>query len=192
MNETAGPSTSPSTSSGSGRDDASILTTGARLRRWRAGLEVLLAFVALTPIVLFLITSLWRLRYPFPLEQLEGSMLLAAERVAQGLPIYVRPNFHFIPYMYAPAYYYVSGWAVRLLGPSFAALRLVSLLSTCASFAIIYIFVLLDTEGTQKRRHLAALAATGLSTAAYPWTREWFALGRLDAFYIFLDRTRDV
>ncbi len=155
-------------------------------RKWLHLFEALFVILALTPILLFLITSLGRLRYPFPLEQLEGPMLLAAERIAHGLPIYVRPDFHFIPYMYGPAYYYVSGWAVRVLGPSFATLRLVSLLSTCGTFAVIYIFVLRDTLGTGKRRHLAALAGAGLYGAAYPWTREWFDLGRLDALYIFL------
>ncbi len=113
-------------------------------------------------------------------------MLLGAERVAQGLPLYVRPNFHFIPYMYAPAYYYVSGWAVRLLGPSFLALRLISLLSTCGAFAIIYALVLVDTGGSRKRRHLAAFAGAALYASAFPWTRGWFDLGRLDSFYIFL------
>jgi len=147
---------------------------------------VLLALLALMPIGLFLAASLGRLGSAIPLEQLEGSMLLAAERVAHGQPIYVRPNFTFIPYMYAPAYYYVSGWAVRLLGPRFLAMRLVSLLSTCASMASIYLFVFLDTPGTRARRNLAALAGAALYAAAYPWTREWFDLGRLDSFYILL------
>ncbi len=154
--------------------------------RWRARLELLIALLALLPVALFLVASLGRLGYPFPLEQLEGSMLLAAERVAQGLPIYVRPNFHFIPYMYAPAYYYVSGWMVRLLGPHFLALRLISLLSTCASLVLIYLLVLFDTPGGKKYRHLAALIGAGLYASAYPWTREWFDLGRLDSFYILL------
>jgi hypothetical protein len=155
-------------------------------RQWRPRLEVLLALLALIPIALFLAVSLGRLRSAVPLEQLEGSMLLAAERVAHGQPIYVRPNFTFIPYMYAPAYYYVSGWAVRLLGPRFLALRLVSLLSTCASMAVIYLFVFLDAPGTWGRRHLAALAGAALYAAAYTGTREWFDLGRLDSFYILL------
>jgi hypothetical protein len=154
--------------------------------RWRPRLEVLFALLALIPIALFLAASLGRLRSALPLEQLEGSMLLAAERVAHGQPIYVRPNFTFIPYMYAPAYYYVSGWTVRLLGPRFLALRLVSLLSTCASMAVIYLFVFLDAPGTRNRKHLAAMAGAALYAAAYPLTREWFDLGRLDSFYILL------
>lgn len=160
--------------------------SAAPWRRWRVRLEPLFAVLAIVPVVLFLLAALGRLRCPFPIEQLEGSMLLAAERVAHGLPVYVRPNFQFIPYMYAPAYYYVSGWAVRLLGPGFLALRLVSLLSTCASLALIYFFILLETSGPQRRRHLAALAGAGLYAAAYPWTRQWFDLGRVDSLYILL------
>lgn len=158
----------------------------ARWRRWRGTGEVLVAIFAATPILLFLVASLGRLRYPFLLEQLEGPMLLAAVRVAHGLPIYVQPNFTFIPYMYAPAYYYVTGWMVRLLGPGFFALRLVSLLSTCASLIVIYCFVLFDTAGTRTRRHLAALAGASMYAATYPWTRDWFDLARLDSFYILL------
>ncbi|MGC1781338.1 MAG: hypothetical protein WA708_02350 [Acidobacteriaceae bacterium] len=164
----------------------SATASGATGRCWRVRLEVLTGLLALVPITLFFLASLGRLRYPFPLEQLEGPMLLAAERVAHGLPIYIRPNFTFIPYMYAPAYYYLSGWAVRWLGPSFATLRLISLLSTCGSFVLIYFFILKDTMGTRTRRHLAALAGAGLYASAYPWTRDWFDLGRVDAFYIFL------
>lgn len=147
---------------------------------------VLLGVLACVPIALFLITALGRLHCPVPLEQLEGPMLLGAIRAAHGQPIYAAPNFHFIPYMYAPGYYYVSGWAVRLLGPAFFPLRLVSLLSTLGAFGLIYLLVLLDAPGPRGRRHLAALVGAGLYAAMYPWTREWFDLARLDALYIFL------
>lgn len=166
-------------------------TEAAPGKAWERPLEIVLGVLACVSILLFLITSVCRLRYPFPLEQLEGSMLLAAMRVAHGLPVYAQPNFHFIPYMYAPAYYYVSGWAVRLLGSTFFPLRLISLLSTCGSFAAIYTLVLLETKGagqdrTGGRRHLAALTAAGLYAVAYPWTQNWFDLGRLDSFYVLL------
>lgn len=148
--------------------------------------EWLVFLLASVPILLFLSAGVRRLHYPYLLEQLEGPMLLAAERVAHGLPIYVRPNFTFIPYMYAPAYYYVSGWMVRWLGASFFPLRLLSLLSTCASLAVIYAFVLFDTAGSLRRRHLSSFAAAAVYASLYPWTREWFDLARLDSFYVLL------
>lgn len=161
--------------------------TAANRRSRALGIgELLAAICAVTPILLFLIASVRRLHYPYLLEQLEGPMLLAAERVAHGLPVYIRPNFTFIPYMYAPGYYYVSGWLVRWLGVGFFPLRLLSLLSTCASLAVIYFFVFSETAGTLRRRHLASLAGAALYAAMYPWTREWFDLARLDSFYILL------
>lgn len=172
-------------SRGAAISDAGPMTL-AQLPRWRTAAVALTAISAAIPIILFLITAINRLRYPFLLEQLEGPMLLAAERIAKGLPIYVRPNFTFIPYMYAPAYYYISGWLVRLLGPGFLALRLLSLLSTIAGFAVIYMLVFFDAAGTRARRHLAALAGAGLYAAMYPWTGNWYDLARVDSFYILL------
>ncbi len=149
------------------------------------------AVLAALPVVLFLIAAIPRLRYPFPLEELEAPMLLAAERIAHGLPLYGPPDFHFIPYMYAPGYYYVSGWLLHWLPQGFFTLRLLSLVSTCLSFALIAAMVLLEVpkpDGAARRplRYGAALAAAGAYAAAYPWTRWWFDLGRVDSFYLCL------
>ncbi len=156
------------------------------LQRLQRPLVALVAMLAWGLLLLFLITSLRRLAYPFPLEQLEGTMALAVARVAQGLPLYVRPNFQFIPYMYSPAYFYVAGCAAKLLGsgfpaPGFLALRLVSLLSTLGCFAVLYTLVVTETKN-----RLAALAGMGLYATAYPVTQNWFDLGRVDSLYVLL------
>jgi hypothetical protein len=159
--------------------------------RWLRSAQQLFAVVAALPVALFLRAAIGRLHYPFPLEELEGPMLLAAERIAHGLPLYVAPNIHFIPYMYAPGYSYVAGWLVRWMGgPGFLPLRLLSLLATCVSFALLYGMVLLEAPKAESRRpvlrHAAALAAAGAYATAYPWTRWWFDLGRVDSFYVCL------
>lgn len=162
--------------------------------RWPKRLEAMVAALAAVPIVLFFVASLGRLRTTFPLEQLEGSMVLGAERIARGLPLYVQPNFTFIPYMYAPAYYYAAAWAMRLLDPGlgsglgsgFVPLRLLSILSTCGCLALIGALVWRETAGPAKNRLLAAFSAAGLYALSYPLTRVWFDLGRVDSFYILL------
>lgn len=158
--------------------------------RWLLPAQRALLAIAALPVVLFLIAAIGRLRYPFPLEELEAPMLLAAERISHGLPLYVAPNFHFIPYMYAPGYYYASGWLVRWMGSGFLPLRLLSLLATCVSFALLYGMVLLEAPKADRQRpllrHGAALAAAGAYAAAYPWTRWWYDLGRVDSFYLCL------
>jgi hypothetical protein len=159
--------------------------------RWLLPAQCAFLAAAALPVVLFLIAAIGRLRYPFPLEELEAPMLLAAERIAHGLPLYVAPDFHFIPYMYAPGYYYASGWLLRWMGPGFLPLRLLSLLATCISFALLYGMVLLEAPKPDRQRrpvlrHAAALAAAGAFAAAYPWTRWWYDLGRVDSFYLCL------
>jgi hypothetical protein len=132
-------------------------------------------------IVFFVIASLRRLTYPFPLDSMEGSVALAAVRVANGLPLYQPPNFHFIQFVYPPAYFYVSGWAVKLLGPGLLPLRLVSILSTIGCFVLIALLVFGET-----RNSLAALAGAGLYASAYPVCQFWFDVGRVDSLYVFL------
>ncbi len=135
-------------------------------------------------ILLFLASALRRLGDPFPLEQLEGAMAVAVAHVAHGLPLYARPDFSFIPYMYSPAYFWASAWMSHLLGVAghgLIALRVVSILSTLGCFAVIFALVQVET-----RSAWAALAGAGLYAAAYPVTQNWFDLGRVDSLYVFL------
>ncbi|MDR3773945.1 MAG: hypothetical protein P4L26_11390 [Terracidiphilus sp.] len=108
-------------------------------------------------------------------------MALGVARVVNGLPLYPRPDFHFIPYMYSPAYFWVSGWAAKLLGPGLVPLRLVSILSTIGSFALIALQVFAETGN-----RLAALVGAGLYASAYPASLYFFDLGRVDSLYVFL------
>jgi hypothetical protein len=87
--------------------------------------------------VLFVVTALERMRYPYELEQLEGSMFLSALRVFHGQALYPRPSLAFIPYMYPPVYYYVCAAAGHVMGMSIATLRAVSSLSTLGCFVVI-------------------------------------------------------
>jgi hypothetical protein len=144
-------------------------------------LTALLALLAAGLITLFIVTSLRRIAFPFPLDHLEGSMALAVARVAHGQPLYTQPSFQFIAYMYSPAYFYVAGFMAKLLGPGFLALRLVSLLSTLGCFVLISALVFAETKD-----RVAALAGAGLYAAAYPVCHYWFDLGRVDSFYVFL------
>jgi hypothetical protein len=156
----------------------------AWLQRAERPLAVCVALLAAGLILLFVAAALRRLHDPFPLEQLEGAMAVAVARVAQGLPLYARPDFSFIPYMYSPAYFWASAWmacALGVAGHCLIALRMVSILSTLGCFAAIFALVRMET-----RSAWAALAGAGLYAAAYPVTLHWFDLGRVDSFYVFL------
>ncbi len=154
---------------------------GPSMQRIVQALAVLLALLASAMIAFFAIASIRRLTYPFPLDSIEGSMALGVTRVINGLPLYLQPNFHFIPYMYSPAYFSVAGWAAKLLGPGLVPLRLVSMLSTIGCFALIALQVFAETGN-----RLAALVGAGLYASAYPASLYFFDLGRVDSLYVFL------
>jgi len=160
-------------------------TTDAGTAYWlnRASrlLRALIAFTSVFIILLFLYTALRRLRYPYELEELEGSMFIAVLRVFHGQSVYPRPSLDFIPYMYSPGYYYAAAALGKLYGMSISTLRLTSILSTLGCFAAIYALV-----WTEVRRHLPAVAAAGLYAGCYTVCQLWFDLGRLDSFFVLL------
>ncbi len=87
--------------------------------RWgRLLLSVELAVVAISALalLLFLLTALKRLRYPFELDRMESAMMTTVWRVAHGMPIYVRPSLEWAPFLYSPLFFYLSAAVTRLHG----------------------------------------------------------------------------
>jgi len=148
----------------------------ARIEKW---LRILVVASSVFVMLLFVVTALERLRFPYELEQLEGSMFLSVLRVFHGQALYPRPSLAFIPYMYPPVYYYVSAAAGHVMGMTITTLRSVSILSTLGCFAMIYALVRKEVQ-----RHLPAIAAAGLYAGCYSLCAGWFDLGRLDSFFI--------
>ncbi len=131
-------------------------------------------------IALFLYLALQRLGYPFELEWLEGSVADNTARLAEGLPIYASPSIDFCCYVYPPLYYYVTGWFVSLIGPGFSAFRLVSLLASVGTLALIYGLVAGET-GLRRWGWFAS----GLYAATYHAVAAWFDIARVDALFLF-------
>jgi hypothetical protein len=75
--------------------------------------------------------------YPFTLEWVESNSSIHVVRVMQGQPLYVAPTYNFIPMIYTPLYFYVVASLALLNGKVMLAMRLVSLLASLASFALI-------------------------------------------------------
>ncbi len=150
--------------------------------------------VSVFVMLLFVVTALRRLRYPYEIEELEGYVFLTALRAFHGQPIYPHPSIAFIPYMYPPLYYYACAALGSVMGMTIATMRMTSILSTLGCFAAIYSLVLGETprasEGIGRasplRRHLPAIAAAGLYAGCYTVCQEWFDLGRLDSFFVLL------
>lgn len=142
----------------------------------RAMILLLSAFFLL----LFLYTALRRMRYPFELEWIESGILMSVRRIAHGHALYVAPSLDFVPFLYAPLFFYVAAAFTKLTGISYAALRLVSTLSTLGSCGLIYAFI-----ATEARRRLAAVAGAGLFLACYPLVEAFYDIGRVDSLFVF-------
>lgn len=141
-----------------------------RLPLRRIGIGASLLFIAL-----FLFTSLSRLFYPFELEWMEGGLLQQVQEIAGGRPLYDVPSLTYVPFIYTPLYFYASAAAASVTGVNFAALRIVSLISTVGCGIIIYLIVQRETSNT-----LAAFLAAGLFAACYPLVNTYYDLARVD------------
>lgn len=143
-------------------------------RRGLAGLGV--GFVAL-----FGLVALARIGYPYELEWMEGAMVDHTVRLLSGHPLYAAPSLDFVPFPYPPLFHYAGALVALILGPGFAALRLVSLLATLGTLILIGLFV--RHEGG---RPAWSLVAAGVFAATFPLSGGWFDVGRVDALMLFL------
>jgi hypothetical protein len=159
-------------------DDAGPRFGLALLANWvsRIAVGVGLAYTAV-----FLVIALLRIGYPYELEWLEGSMVEHTYRVLHGLPLYAKPSLEFVAAIYTPFYFQVSALFAWMLGIGFLPLRLVSFLSACGTFGLIYLFVWRDTGKVQP-----ALVAAGLFAAAYGVTGYFFDMARVDSFALYM------
>lgn len=146
-------------------------------RVFRVGLGLLSAWY----VALFCYIAARRLGYPYDLEWMEGGVYEHVARVLEGKPIYVAPSVEFAPYIYTPLYYWVSAPFVALLGPGLLGLRVVSLISSLASFAALYALV-----WTSTRNRLAAWVALGAFAGCFELGGAWFDLARVDMLSLCL------
>ena len=130
-------------------------------------------------VLLFLVAAWLRLHFSFEFDWIEDGMLASVRHIGQGQPLYQAPSVSFTPYLYTPVYLYLAAAVAKVTGASYGTLRLVSLLSTLGTFAVIYGLVY-----SEVRRHIAAVAAVGLFAACYPLAEACFDLGRVDMLYL--------
>ena len=160
--------------------DADALRVRRALRVPRA-LRAAAALLGLAAICGYAGIALARLGYPFTLEVLESNSLVEVHRILAGQPLYAAPSVSYVADGYPPLYFAVSAAAAGVLGQSYLALRLVSLLSSLACFAIVTRLVQRETASAA-----AGLAAAGLLAATYFVTGTWFDVARVDSLFLAL------
>lgn len=132
-------------------------------------------------VTVYLVIALSRLSYPFPVEWLESNSLVEVHRILAGQPLYPAPAAGYVPDGYPPLYFVASAAAARVLGVSYLPLRLVSLVSSLACFAVLARLVQRETGSLP-----AGTSAAGLFAGTYFVTRTWFDVGRVDSLFLAL------
>src|SRR6202012_1608553 len=131
------------------------------------------ALAGLVAIGAYLFVALSRLGYPFALEWLEGNSLVEVHRILAGQPLYPAPTAGYVPDGYPPLYFAVSAAAASVFGVSYLPLRLVSLVSSLACFALLGRLVHRETGSAA-----AGISAAGLLAGPYFDAHTWFDVGR--------------
>jgi hypothetical protein len=139
------------------------------------------ALVGLAAIGAYLFVALSRLDYPLALEQLEGNSLVEVQRILAGQPLYPAPTAGYVPDGYPPLYFFVSAAVARVLGVSYLSLRLVSLISSLACFALLARLIQRETGSIA-----AGTGAAGMFAATYFVAGTWFDIARVDSLFLAL------
>ncbi|WP_437613575.1 glycosyltransferase family 39 protein [Sorangium sp. So ce834] len=144
-------------------------------------LRVVVALAAAGAIGTYLVLGIIHLRFPFEIEWMEGGLVDEVRRVLAGQKLYVKPTVEYVPFLYAPLYFYVAAAFSKVLGVGFFSARLVSYLASIAGIALIARIVHRETGG----KHVALLAA-GVYAAAYPLSAGFFDIARVDSLFVLL------
>jgi hypothetical protein len=145
------------------------------------GLRILLAVEALFYLAAFVAVALGRLSYPFSLNWLEGATVEAARRIMSGQPLYAAPSLQYVPLIYTPLYFLLSGALMVVFGPGLVAPRLLSFICAIGCFVTIFLLVRLETG-----QAFIGLISAGLFAALYRVTGAWLDLARVDTLFVFL------
>jgi Dolichyl-phosphate-mannose-protein mannosyltransferase len=143
--------------------------------------KVALGGLAVAAFAALALVSLGRVAYPFGLEWIESGTLQQVRRVAAGQPIYVEPTLDYVPFIYTPLYFHVSGWVARAVGVGFDAPRWVSLLSTLGLLTLLYHWTRAETGS-----RWAGLLSAGLFAASFRAGGAWFDVARVDMLFLLL------
>jgi len=142
---------------------------------------MLVIIVAILFVATYFLVAAARIVYPYDIDFFEDSMLMQSLRIAQAQPVYVPPNAEFVPHVYMPLYLWLGGLLLKLAGPSFVPLRLMSFAATLATAALIY-WVARRESGAR----WVAVASAGLWLGGYRIADGWYELVRVDSLFVAL------
>ncbi len=131
--------------------------------------------------VMYFLVAIPRVFYPYDLDFFEDSLLMQSLRIANGQPIYAPPNADFVPHVYMPLYTWLGGLLLKITGPSFVPLRLMSLAATIATAVMIY-----ASARRESGLRWIGFVCAGLFLGGYRISGFWYELVRVDSLFVTL------
>jgi hypothetical protein len=141
---------------------------------------LIVALAAIYVVSLFALAGA-RLVYPYEVDPLEGNMLAMTLRVLDGAPLYTAPSIDYTAFCYPPLYFHAAAAVMRLIGPGYAALRVVSLIATIATLSTIYVVL-----RRERVRPWLGLVMVAMFAGADARTHHVGDAGRVDALALAL------
>ena len=138
-------------------------------------------FLALVSLCVFVWITVQRAQHPFELEWMEGGSLQHLTRILTGQALYAAPSIDFVPFPYPPLYYYAAIPVTSLVGVNLLSLRIVSLLATFTTAALLCGLVRHET-----RRWEIGVICAGLFLATYRASGAYMDVGRIDSLFVAL------
>lgn len=143
-------------------------------------LRVALIGVAVWYLAAYIFVVLGRIRFPFEIQIVEGSSLMAMKHLLLGQKLYVSPSIEFVSPIYTPLYFYAAAFLSRILGEGFLPLRLLSFFASIGSALLIYSIVRKETGS----RFIGFLSSS-FFVATFSIIGATFDLARPDSLYLF-------
>jgi hypothetical protein len=136
---------------------------------------------ALAYVAVFAVAGVARAVYPYTIDGIEPGALQQVRRILAGQPLYVAPQLDYVPLIYGPLYYYLAAAVGAAFGSGLLGLRLVSLVSSLGSAALVALLVRRETGNLG-----IGLVGAGLLLACGPRLDLTMDTGRVDALSLLL------
>jgi hypothetical protein len=159
-----------------------VYLTGIRRDNAKLTSVALNLFVAYAIAWVMFMAYVWvnHINFPLNLEAMELTIVQHFQRAVAGQPIYVDPSPDFVPFAYAPLYYYFSVPFAWLFGANLFTLRLVAILGMLGAELVIFFAV-----KKQTRSMWWGIIAVGLFAAAYRVMDTYLDNAHSDSWLLF-------
>jgi len=144
-------------------------------------MNLLVFAISLIPFILYIYIAGQRIGLPFDVEWAEGAAVNQVNQILSGNALYLKPTIHFSPLVYTPLYYYVSSAVAIFTNDVLFSLRLVSVVSSFGSVAIIFWLVKRETDNS-----FAGWLSGILFLSCFEISNGFYDLARVDSFYILI------